>query len=255
MNVTLQDLLKAGVHFGHRTSRWNPAMDEFIYARREGLHVIDLQQTLERLETALDFVKKHVSKGDSVLFVGTKKQAKDAVKKAAEDCGMPYVSERWLGGTFTNYSIVKKQVDKLKKLEEQREKGDLEKYTKKEQLMFAREIERLEKNVGGLKKMDKLPAAVIMVDINAEKNAVKEIQNKNIPLIALVDTNVNPKEVDFPVPANDDAIKAIELLLNEFADTISKNYSAPVAEEPKKDAKAAKPKKEIKKDSAKKSDK
>lgn len=221
MKVTIQDLLKAGVHFGHRTSKWNPEMEQYIYARREGIHVIDLQQTLQKLEEALAFAKQVVSKGDKILFVGTKKQAKAITQACAEKCGMPYVTERWLGGTFSNFAIVKKQMDKLIKLEEQQEKGDLEKYTKKEQLLITREIKRLRKNVGGIKNMDKLPAAVIIVDLKSDRNALKEVQAKNIPVIAFADTNIDPKDADYPVPANDDAIKSIEVILNAFAEEIA----------------------------------
>jgi small subunit ribosomal protein S2 len=242
MNVTVQDLLKAGVHFGHRTSKWNPAMDEYIYARREGIHVIDLQQTLSCLEDALDYTKKLVSKGDQVLFVGTKKQAKDITKAAAEKCNMPYVTERWLGGMFSNFSVLKKQIDKLNKLEEQQEKGELEKYTKREQLTISREIERLQKSFGGVKNMDKLPAAVILVDMHADRNALKEAHVKSIPVIAFADTNVDPKDALYPIPANDDGVKSIEVILNAFADMISQFAApAPKAENAKSgDKKAAK---------------
>lgn len=239
MNVTLQDLLKAGVHFGHRSSKWNPAMDEHIYARREGIHVIDLQQTLTALEEALDYTKKLVSKGDTVLFIGTKRQAKDITKAAAEKCGMPYVTERWLGGMFTNFSVLKKQIDKLNKLEEQQEKGELEKYTKKEQLMISREIEKLQRNFGGVKNMEKMPAAVVLVDMHADRNALKEAHVKGIPVIALADTNVDPRDAQYPIPANDDGMKSIEVLMNAFADTIGQFAQPAEKKDDKEDAKKA----------------
>ncbi|MBU1118462.1 30S ribosomal protein S2 [Patescibacteria group bacterium] len=231
--VTLQDLLKAGVHFGHQSSKWDPRMEPYIYAKREGIHIIDLQKTLDKLNEALEYAKKTVKDGGIILFVGTKKQAKDITKKQAEECGMPYIDERWLGGTFTNFSEVKKQIDKLNKLSEQEEKGELKKYTKKEQLQIHKNIERLEKKVGGLKKLKTIPEALLVVDTMGEKIAVEEAVKKHVPIIALMDTNANPDLVTYPVPANDDAIKAIELMLGTFSEAIKENYVPKKEPDPK----------------------
>lgn len=233
--ITLQELLKAGVHFGHRKSRYNPKSKQYIYALRDGIHVIDLRTTLASLEKALAYAQKIAAEGGLVLFVGTKKQAKEITKAKAVGCSMPYVSERWLGGTFTNFKEIQKQVTKYLGLQEKEKKGDFEKYTKKERLLFQKEIARLEKNVGGLTNLKKFPEAILIVDLSIEKNAFAESLNKKVPVIAFVDTNVDPKNVAYPIPANDDAIKSIELILGAFADAINEGLkmkaekSVPVA--------------------------
>ncbi|MBU1167146.1 30S ribosomal protein S2 [Patescibacteria group bacterium] len=236
----LQDLLKAGVHFGHRKSRWNPNMAEYIYTTRDGIHVIDLQKTAAKLREALLFSEETIKKGGNIVFVGTKRQAKDIVKKAAENCGMPYVNERWLGGTFTNFSEIKKQIKKLLDYREQQESGDLEKYTKKERLVIEEEIEKLEKKFGGLVDLKRLPDAVLIVDVPSEQNAFDEAKRRGVTVIALADTNVNPKGIDYPVPSNDDAIKSIECILNSFSETIKEAIVKRKKEADKESAKAAK---------------
>lgn len=218
---TLLELLKAGVHFGHKTSNWHPCMKPFIFGSRSGVHIVDLEQTLEKLGQALDYAKKLAAEGKVILFVGTKDQGKAILKKKALECGMPYIDQRWLGGTFTNFSTIKGVTSKLVNLKAKRDKGELEKYTKKEQLAFDREIEKLEKNVGGIQNMKKLPDAVFILDLKKEKTARKEAENKKIPIIAICDTNINPKGIDHCIPGNDDAVKAIEIFLDFFAQAIN----------------------------------
>lgn len=227
-NLTLNDLLKAGVHFGHQKSRWNPKMSPFIFTQKEGIHIINLQQTQKKLEEALDFIAKLASEGKKILFVGTKRQAKKLVKEAAENCNMPYIVERWPGGTFTNFKTIKKQILKLKDLRAKREAGEFEKYTKKEQILIKEEIERLEKLFGGLVNLDELPDAIFILSIVHDHIPLREAMNINIPIISLVDTNSDPSLVDYPIPANDDAIKSIGLLCNAVSETIKKNYKEKV---------------------------
>ncbi len=224
---SLEEMLKAGVHFGHRTSKRQPKMDMYIFAARDGVHIIDLQKTEEKLQEALKFLEENALKGGSVLFVGTKKQAKKLVKDAASTCSMPYVSERWLGGTFTNYKTIKSRVNKLIELEAEEESGELSKYTKKEQLLKKREAKKLKTLVEGIKKMNKIPEVIFIIDIKVEKNALREAKKKGVKIVAITDTNVNPEEVDYPIPANDDAIKSIELILGAAADTVKDSYKKP----------------------------
>lgn len=218
--ITIQQMLEAGVHFGHKTSRWHPHMKPYIFCAREGVHIIDLEKTKEKLDQALKFITELVKKGGKILFIGTKRQAKDIVKKYAEDCGMPYVVERWLGGTFTNFETIYKLIQKLKDLEAKEKAGEFKKYTKKEQALKHEEIEKLNLMIGGLKQLDRLPEAVFIIDIHHEKTAVKEAKRKQISIIALCDTNVDPELVDWPIPSNDDAIKAIELMCKTVAEAI-----------------------------------
>lgn len=225
-NITLQEMLKAGVHFGHQTSRWHPKMEPYIFCQREGIHIIDLQKTQEKLKEALEFIKKLASSGKKILFVGTKKQAKEIVKKAAESCQMPYIIERWLGGTFTNFKTIHKQIVKLRDLEKKQKLGEFNKYTKKEQLLISEEIARLERFLGGIKELDELPGAVFVVDAVRDALPVKEARRVNIPVVALVDTNANPELIDWPIPSNDDAIKVIELMVNTVAEVIKENYKS-----------------------------
>jgi small subunit ribosomal protein S2 len=238
--VTLLDLLKNGVHFGHQKSRRHPKMDQYIFTVRNGVNIIDLEKTLEQLNIAREFVRDTVMKGGSILFVGTKRQAKEIVKKHAEAVGMPFMTERWLGGLFTNFSNVSKLQKRLNKLEAQKKSGELDKYTKKEKLNFTKEIEKLERLVGGIKNMSVLPAAVFVVDIKNDKTAVKESNKKKIPLVAITDTNTNPSLVNYPIPGNDDATKSIELLTSIIADAVTegknmKEKDAPVEKETKKE--------------------
>ena len=200
----LEDMLKAGMHFGHRTNRWHPKMKQFIFTSKNGIYIIDLKKTQEQLEIALDFMTKLVSEGKSILFVGTKNQVSGPLKEMAVKVGQPYIVGKWLGGYLTNFIVVKKSVKKYLDLIEKRETGKLEKYTKKERLNFDREIKKLEMRVGGLATLNKMPDALFVWDIKEEETAIKEAQQKNIPIIGICDTNVNPEEVTYAIPANDD---------------------------------------------------
>ncbi|MFH1508824.1 MAG: 30S ribosomal protein S2 [bacterium] len=222
------EMLKAGVHFGHRTSKWNPKMEPFIFTNRQGVHIIDLDKTEEYLNRALEFVAQIAAKGGTVLFVASKRQAKDLVKKAAEDCNMPYVTERWLGGTFTNFLTISKRTRKLRDLEAAERTGELKKYTKKEQLVKKEEIKKLNHFMGGIKNMTSLPDAVFLIDVIKEKVAVSEIKKAKVPLIALIDTNADPAIAEYPIPSNDDAIKVIELMVNAVRDAVKDNFKTPI---------------------------
>ena len=218
---SLEELLMAGAHFGHRTNRWHPKMKQFIFTSKNGIYIIDLKKTKEKLEEALEFMTKLVTEGKSILFVGTKNQVSEPMKKMAIAAGQPYIIGKWLGGYLTNFAIVKKSVKKYLDLIEKKEGGKLEKYTKKERLDFDREIKKLELRVGGLASLSKLPDALFVWDIKEEETAIKEAQQKNIPIIAICDTNVNPDEVNYPIPANDDATKTIQLILDCLEDALS----------------------------------
>ncbi len=218
--VTMKALLESGVHFGHRTNKWNPKMRQYIFTERNGIHIIDLQQTVKLLDDAYDFIRDTVANGGSVLFVGTKRQAQDTIVEQATRCGMPYVTERWLGGTLTNWFTIQKRIFELERLERLRDSGEIHLLTKKEGLMIEREIARLEKRLSGVRKMKGLPEILFVVDVNREDTAVHEANVKGIPVIALVDTNCNPKNVDYVIPSNDDAIRAIKLLVGKIADAV-----------------------------------
>jgi small subunit ribosomal protein S2 len=217
---SLEEMLKSGMHFGHRTSRWHPKMEPFIFTSRKGVYVLDLAKTQKMLEEALNFIKKLSSEGKTILFVGTKNQVKKPLAAAAKECGMPYVDEKWLGGFLTNFAVIKKVIRKYQDLMEKRQAGKLEKYTKKERSDFDWEIERLEKKVGGLTNLNKLPDAIFIWDIKKEKTAVAEAIKKNIPIIAICDTNVNPDPVNYVIPANDDATKTVKLILNLIKEAV-----------------------------------
>jgi len=216
----LLEMLKSGVHFGHQTSKRHPKMEPYIYTQRSQINIINLEQTAIKLKEALDFVKEIASAGGVILFIGSKKQAKKIVEEAAKKCGMPYITSRWLGGTFTNFGNIVKLPKKLKDLEEKQTQGELEKYTKKEQLNFQREIARLREMVEGIKEMRKLPEAVYIIDVKKEKTALSEAGKKNIPVVAINDTNTNPAKVKYPIPANDDAVKSIEMITNLVAEAV-----------------------------------
>jgi len=216
----LQDLLEAGVHFGHQTRRWNPKMRRFIFAERSGIYIIDLQKTLKQLDAAQELLRAVVMKGDGVLFVCTKKQLKGILQAEAERAGAFYVTERWLGGTLTNFQTIKKQIKRLKDLEQGAADGDFENYTKKEQLMFANHREKLEKNLSGIKNMARLPGALFVVDAKKERIAVAEANKLGIPVVAIVDTNADPDTITVPIPGNDDAIRAVSLLTAAVSDVI-----------------------------------
>src|SRR5579875_2386144 len=216
--VTMKELLAGGVHFGHQTRRWNPKMKRFIFTERNGIYIIDLQQSLSYIERAYEFVKDTVARGGTVLFVGTKKQAQQAIAEQATRVGMPYVNQRWLGGMLTNFSTVYKRLQRLKELELLEQNGSLfGQATKKEALMLQREKEKLERTLGGIRDMTRLPAAVWIVDTKKEHIAVDEARKLGIPVIAVLDTNCDPDEVDFPIPGNDDAIRSAELLTRVVA--------------------------------------
>lgn len=218
--ISLLDLFKAGVHFGHRVSRWHPKMKPFIFTQKNNVHIINLELTLEKLLQACDFAKKIISNGGTILFVSTKKQAKEIVEKYAKETGMPYVTLRWIGGTFTNFSEVRRLIQHYITLKQRKESGDLEKYTKKEQLKFTKETEKLENLVKGMVTLKKLPEAIFIVDIRTDKTALNEAHKKEIPIIAMCDTNVNPEKVKYLIPANDDGIKSIELITSAIAQSI-----------------------------------
>lgn len=217
---TLEELLKSGAHFGHKVSKWHPKMAPYIYGNKNSVHVINLEQTVKCLKKALDYVKTLASQGKIILFVATKEQAKDITKKIAENCGMPYVSEHWIGGMLTNFKELQKRVKHLIKLEEDKARGKLQKYTKKEQLDFNVEIEKLNKMFGGVKKMEKAPDVIFVVDIKREKTAIREAVRKKIPIIAILDTNVNPESIAYPIPANDDALKSLEIIITTIGDAV-----------------------------------
>lgn len=218
--ITMKALLETGVHFGHRTQKWNPKMAPFIFTQRNGIHIIDLQQTLSNLNHYYDMVAKLVSDGGTVLLVGTKRQAQESIAREAERCGMPYVNHRWLGGTLTNWRTIRERIDMLKKLEARRDKGEFELLTKKEALMLTRKIEKLQLRLGGIREMRRLPEMLIVVDTQREATAVKEANILNLPVLALLDTNCDPDTVDYIIPANDDAMRSIKLLVGTFADAV-----------------------------------
>jgi len=227
--VSLEDLLKAGAHFGHQTSRWNPKMAPYIYTVRNDIYIIDLGKTKQNLVEAMDFVKSIAQRGGNVLFVGTKRQAKAEVKAAAESCGMPYVVTRWLGGTFTNFRTIQKTIKKMERYESLKANGELEKnYTKKERLLIERELEKMHTLFEGIKDMHKLPDAIFILDVRHDEIALVEAQKSKVKIIGIVDTNSNPDKIDYPVPSNDDAIKVISLMANSIAEAINegkKNYT------------------------------
>jgi len=216
----MKKLLEAGVHFGHQTRRWNPKMAEYIFTERNGIYIIDLQKTSDKVDQAYNFIKEVVANGDEVLFVGTKKQAQESTKTEAARCGMHFVSQRWLGGMLTNYSTIRKRIDKLNSLKAMEEDGTFALLTKKEVIKLKNEAERLEKFLGGIKNMEKLPGALFVVDPRKEKIAVQEAKILGIPVVAIVDTNCDPDEVDFVIPGNDDAIRAVKLLTATLADAV-----------------------------------
>ncbi len=216
--VTMKDLLEAGVHFGHQTNRWNPKMRPYIFGERNGVHIVDLSQTVRMFADAYDFAAKIAGKGKSIIFVGTKKQAQDAIREQAERANQYYVINRWLGGMMTNFQTVRKSINSLKELDRMSKDGSYAKYTKKEVLEFDRERERLERNVGGIRGIGGLPGALFVVDPNKEEIAIKEANKLNIPVIAVCDTNCDPERIDYPIPGNDDAIRAIRLFAGAIAE-------------------------------------
>ena len=243
--VSMKQLLEAGVHFGHQTRRWNPKMAPYIFAERNGIYIIDLQQTLGLIDEAYDFMRKVGESGKPVLFVGTKKQAQAAIKDEAERCGMYFVNERWLGGMLTNHKTISKRIDRLAEIRAMQEDGTINKYAKKEALKLMAEADKLEKYLGGIKNMKGMPGAMFVVDPKKEKIAVKEARILGIPVVGIVDTNCDPDDVDFVIPANDDAIRAVRLITSTMADAIIEAkqgesfQEAPEAEAPAEEAEAA----------------
>lgn len=228
-DITLLELLQSGAHFGHKTSRWNPKMKPYIFTVRNDIHILDLEKTRRALTKAVEFVSGVAQSGGSILFIGTKRQARSIIKKNAEIAGQPYINVRWLGGTFTNFKTIQKTVRKLEKMQELKASGQLEsRYTKKERLLVEREIEKLEKLFAGMKDMKRIPQAVFIADINYDDIALAEARKMNVPIIALVDTNSNPEGVDFPIPCNDDATAAIELVTAVVATAIKERKAASI---------------------------
>ena len=219
-SVSMKQLLEAGVHFGHQTRRWNPKMAPYIFTERNGIYIIDLQKTVKMLDTAYDFIRDVSAEGGEILFVGTKKQAQEAIKEEAERCGMHYVNARWLGGMLTNYRTIKTRIARLEQLNKMKEDGTFDLLPKKEVVQLEHEIEKLEKFLGGIKNMGELPKAIFVVDTRKEKIAVAEARNLGIPVVAIVDTNCDPDEIDYVIPGNDDAIRAVKLIAGAMADAV-----------------------------------
>lgn len=218
---SLLELLKSGVHFGHHTSKWHPNMKKYIFTERSDIHIIDLEKTIKQFQQALDFLEKTAEKGGKILLFGTKKQIASKIKEKAESIGMPYVIDKWVGGTLTNWSVIFRQIKKMKKMEEEKEKGDWEKYTKKEQIILRDKLDRLNKLFGGLRSLEKPPQAVFLVDMKEGKTAILECRKVDIPTVALCDTNADPSKVTYPIPANDDALKALNIMVDLIAEAVA----------------------------------
>ncbi|WP_067617145.1 30S ribosomal protein S2 [Alicyclobacillus acidiphilus] len=218
--ISMKQLLEAGVHFGHQTRRWNPKMARYIFTERNGIYIIDLQKTVRKVEEAYNFVRELAASGETILFVGTKKQAQEAVKEEAERCNMYYVNQRWLGGTLTNFNTIQKRIRRLQQLEKMQEDGTFDVLPKKEVILLKKEAERLEKFLGGIKGMTKMPGAMFVIDPRKERIAVAEAHKLGIPIVAIVDTNCDPDEIDYVIPGNDDAIRAVRLLTGKMADAV-----------------------------------
>ena len=229
--VSMKQLLEAGVHFGHQTRRWNPKMKPYIYTERNGIYIIDLQKTVKKLEESYNFVRDLAANGESILFVGTKKQAQEAVKEEAERVGMYYVNARWLGGMLTNFKTMRSRVDRLNQLLKMQEDGTFAMLPKKEVAKLTLEIEKLEKYLGGVKNMKKLPGALFIVDPRKERNAIAEARKLHIPIVAIVDTNCDPDEIDYVIPGNDDAIRAVKLIAGKMADAVLEGRQGEQTEE------------------------
>ncbi len=235
--VAMKQLLEAGVHFGHQTRRWDPRMAEYIFQARNGIHIIDLQKTSKKLDEAYNFVREQAEEGKTILFVGTKKQAQECVKEAAEKCGMYYVDKRWLGGMLTNFDTIQKRIQRLKDLEAMAEDGTFEVLPKKEVILLKKEMEKLERNLGGIKDMNELPGVIFLVDPKKERIAVLEAKKLGIPTVGLVDTNCNPEDVDYVIPGNDDAIRAVKLIADVIANAViegkqGESFDAEAEEQP-----------------------
>src|SRR5205823_1661633 len=239
--ISMKQLLEAGVHFGHQTGRWNPKMQPFIFMDRNGIHIIDLQQTVTRLNDAYKFVEQLAANGESILFVGTKKQAQEAVAEEAKRCNMYYVSQRWFGGMLTNFQTIQSRIRYLRELETRRDRGDFDRLPKKEVQRLQDDIARLERILGGIKDMRRLPNAIFIIDTRKERTAVLEARRLEIPIIALADTNSDPDEIDYPIPANDDAIRAVRLLCAKIADAVIEGRRELEAQQKDSEAEAGEP--------------
>ncbi len=229
--ISMKQLLEAGVHFGHQTRRWNPKMAEYIFAERNGIYIIDLQKTVKKVEEAYQAVADIVKDGGEVLFVGTKKQAQDSIKEEAVRCGMFYVNERWLGGMLTNFETIKTRIKRLKELDAMIEDGTMDVLPKKEVAKLMHEKEKLDKNIGGIKEMTRIPDVIFIVDPRKERIAVQEAHNLNIPLVGIVDTNCDPEEIDYVIPGNDDAIRAVKLIASRIADAVIESKQGEIVAE------------------------
>ena len=218
--VAMKQLLEAGVHFGHQTRRWDPRMAEYIFQARNGIHIIDLQKTSKKIDEAYEFIRSQAEEGKTVLFVGTKKQAQECIKEAAEKCGMFYVDQRWLGGMLTNFKTIKTRIKRLKDLEAMQEDGTFDVLPKKEVILLKKEMEKLQTNLGGIKDMEDMPGVIFLVDPKKEANAISEAKKLNIPTVGIVDTNCNPEVLDYPIPGNDDAIRAVKLIADVMANAV-----------------------------------
>ncbi len=218
--VSIKQLLEAGAHFGHQTGRWNPRMKNYIFTKRNGIHIIDLEKTAVMLDKACAFVRDLVAGGEAIIFVGTKKQAQESIQEEATRCGMYYVNQRWLGGMLTNFSTIQARIDQLVRLEDQQARGEMSRLIKKEALKLGEKIDKLNRQMGGFKEMTQLPGAIFIVDPTKERIALAEAHRMGIPVVAIVDTNCNPDEIDWPIPANDDAIRAIKLICTKMADAV-----------------------------------
>ena len=218
--ATIKQLLEAGAHFGHQTSRWHPRMKSYIFTKRNGIHILDLEQTTSMLDKACNFVQQVAAEGGNILFVGTKKQAQAAIEEEAKRCGMYYVNQRWLGGVLTNFATIQARIDHLVRLEDQQTRGDFKRLPKKEAMKLEEQILRLNRQMGGFKEMTSLPDALFIVDPTKERISLAEAKRVGIPVVAIVDTNCNPDDIDYPIPANDDAIKAIKLICSKMADSV-----------------------------------
>ncbi|MCX6559493.1 MAG: 30S ribosomal protein S2 [Candidatus Aminicenantes bacterium] len=238
VSVSMKELLEAGVHFGHQTKRWNPKMKEFIYGQRNGIYIIDLQKTIKVFKEALQFVKGLAGEGREILFVGTKKQAQDIIRDAATKCGSSYVNQRWLGGLLTNFKVIRGSIDKLVELDEMREDGRWDLLSKKEQSRMEKVYRKLSKNLGGIKTMTRMPGAMFVIDSSNEEIALLEATKMNIPIVAIVDTNGDPENLAYPIPGNDDAVRAIELFTNKMAEAIMEGRKARVEKDMLEDKKS-----------------
>jgi small subunit ribosomal protein S2 len=237
--ISMKSLLEAGVHFGHRTRRWHPKMRTFIFTERNGIHIIDLQQTMRQVNTAYGIVRDTVRNGGLVLLVGTKKQAQETIRTEADRCGMPFVVERWLGGTLTNFRTIRQRVEFMADLERRKERGELDRLPKKEAQILTNELQRLNTRLGGLRSMTHLPDILFIVDVQRESLAVTEANKLNIPIVAMVDTNCDPDPIDYPIPSNDDAIRAIKLMAGKIADAVIEGMQLRAVDEADRAAEAA----------------